>query len=112
MADLCRFSDWAEVIAASGQELAASGICYLWDDFSLACSPVVQDSVIFAGDSESWRRFCSERLDFVVPGEVAGGQGDGARVKPRRKAGDEVASLESATGAGKADSEPDAAGRG
>ena len=64
---LRQFACWVESPSTGEPTLQDESIVYLWDDFTVAGSPILHDSVIFANNSPQWQAFCAESLHFVIP---------------------------------------------
>jgi hypothetical protein len=68
--DLRQFSGWTEKPVEDGQPLSDDDIGYLWDDFTVARSPIHPDSVLFDTVTPEWRDFCATVLGFAIPEDL------------------------------------------
>jgi hypothetical protein len=69
--DLRRFTGWHEQSRKHGGAPPTPTICYLWDDFTVATSPVLKDSLLFDTVTPEWQAFCTTTLGFVVLEELS-----------------------------------------
>ncbi|HLX40161.1 MAG TPA: hypothetical protein VKR42_06490 [Ktedonobacteraceae bacterium] len=70
LADLRQFSDWSEKREENEPELTDESICYIWDDFVVVTSPVLDKGVIFDAVTPEWREFCATTLHFEIPEDL------------------------------------------
>lgn len=68
--DLRQFADWEEQHTATTPELADESIVYVWDDYTVATSPIHHDSVLFAHVTPQWQDFCTHLLKFAIPEDM------------------------------------------
>ncbi len=68
--DLRQFPDWQPQVRDTLPTLADDSIVYLWDDFTVAASPIQRDQVLFADVTPQWQAFCTETLHFAIPDDV------------------------------------------
>jgi hypothetical protein len=68
--DLRQFSLWQEQPHAYQPPLTDESIVYLWDDFTVAASPIQHDPIIFAMVTPEWQRFCTNTLHFTIPEDL------------------------------------------
>lgn len=67
--DLQQFQGWEE-LASHDHNAASDAIVYLWDDYTVARSPIHHDSSIVAQTSPRWQEFCTQALKFVIPTDI------------------------------------------
>ena len=65
--DVRQFSGWD---AQTPPELTDDSIVYLWDDYTVATSPIHQNTVIFAHVTPQWQEFCTQILNFTIPEDL------------------------------------------
>ncbi len=68
--DLKQFSGWQEQQREQAPPLPDDSVVYLWDDFTVAISPIHHDQVLFADVSPQWQAFCTETLHFAIPDDL------------------------------------------
>jgi hypothetical protein len=68
--DLRLFSGWQENVSEQALPLADDSVVYLWDDFTVATSPIQRDQVIFAAVTPQWQAFCTDTLHFALPDDL------------------------------------------
>lgn len=68
--DLRQFSDWKETRSDNAAEFTDDTICYIWDDFTVASSPIQEKSVIFDTVTPQWQDFCQTTLKFEIPADL------------------------------------------
>lgn len=68
--ELRRFVGWVESPVADAPPLEDDSIVYLWDDLTVASSPILHNSVLFANNSPQWQVFCRETLQFSIPADI------------------------------------------
>lgn len=64
--DLRQFSGWT----ANDQDLSDDTIVYLWDDFTVAKSPIQKESTLFEQVTPAWQDFCTQVLKFEIPEDL------------------------------------------
>jgi hypothetical protein len=68
--DLRQFNGWVEKRAENQAELADETICYVWDDFTVVTSPILENSIIFDNVTPEWQHFCHTTLKFEIPEDL------------------------------------------
>lgn len=69
LGDLRRFPGWRETPPPE-TELTDETVVYLWDDLTVAISPVVPEAgTLWHSVDPEWTRFCRENLEFDAPEE-------------------------------------------
>jgi len=64
-----QFSGWSEGKHRREQDIDDNDVVYLWDDFSVVCSPITSstDQVLFDHVTPEWQKFCTDTLQFTIP---------------------------------------------
>lgn len=70
LGDLRQFSDWSEKSEEHEPKLSDESVCYLWDDFVVVRSPVLEKGVLFDAVTPEWRDFCVSTLHFEIPEDL------------------------------------------
>ena len=68
--DMRQFSGWEAQRTAATPELTDESIVYLWDDYTVATSPIHQNAIIFANVTPEWQDFCTQILKFTIPEDL------------------------------------------
>jgi hypothetical protein len=66
--DLRQFGGWNENHVEA--TLSDDSIVYLWDDFTVATSPIHHDTILFAQITPQWQDFCTNTLQFTIPDDL------------------------------------------
>lgn len=71
LGDLRRFQNWQENTTERTPSLLKDDtIVYLWDDFTVVESPILDKDNLFANVTDEWRRFCTQTLQFTIPEDL------------------------------------------
>ncbi len=70
LSELRQFRGWSEKSATDEAELSDDSIGYLWDDFTVVKSPILDTGVIFDTVSPEWQDFCQNVLNFAIPEDL------------------------------------------
>ncbi|GCF09831.1 hypothetical protein [Dictyobacter arantiisoli] len=69
--DLRRYPRWQEhPVDTNTSALTDETIVYLWDDFTVVESPVLQQGNLFDTVTPEWKTFCTETLNFAIPEDL------------------------------------------
>lgn len=67
--ELRQFSGWVEQSSEQEAGLADDDIVYLWDDYSVARTPVQERGTLFEAVTPEWQAFCRSTLAFTLPAQ-------------------------------------------
>jgi hypothetical protein len=67
--DLRQFAGWSETNSAN-LALADESIVYLWDDYTVATSPIHHTALLFQNVTPEWQNFCTQTLHFAIPDDL------------------------------------------
>jgi hypothetical protein len=71
LGDLRRYPLWQEhPTDATLSTLTDDTVVYLWDDFTVVESPVLQQGNLFDAVTPEWKTFCTEMLHFAIPEDL------------------------------------------
>lgn len=70
LSEMRQFPGWSEKRAADEAELSDDSIVYLWDDFTIVKSPILDTGMIFDTVSPEWLDFCQNTLNFAIPADL------------------------------------------
>lgn len=68
--ELRQYPGWEENRTAQSLALGDESIVYLWDDLTVATSPIHQNSLIFQQITPQWQDFCTQTLRFSIPDDL------------------------------------------
>lgn len=68
--ELRQYQDWQEKPVVNGSELSDDTIVYLWDDFTVVESPVLEQGNLFDTVTPAWQDFCQQTLKFSIPEDL------------------------------------------
>lgn len=68
--DLRQFRGWQEQPSEHAPPLADDSVVYLWDDLTVAASPIQRDHVLFTTVTPQWQAFCTDTLHFAIPDDL------------------------------------------
>ncbi len=68
--ELRQFQNWKEKQTERGTELADDLIVYLWDDFTVVESPILNQRNLFDNVTSEWQEFCRNTLKFAIPEDL------------------------------------------
>lgn len=68
--ELRLYKGWQERPAESGTTLSDDSIVYLWDDFTVVESPVLNQGNLFDAVTPEWQEFCLQTLKFAIPEDL------------------------------------------
>lgn len=67
---LRQFAGWKESGAQDQSALTDDTIVYLWDDFAVVESPVLEQGNLFDDITPAWQAFCQQTLKFAIPEDL------------------------------------------
>lgn len=68
--DFRQFDNWTEKQEEKDLALTDDDIGYLWDDWTVVRSPILNDGVIFDNVTPAWQDFCQNVLKFEIPEDL------------------------------------------
>jgi hypothetical protein len=68
--ELRQFVGWKETPVEAGSQLTDETIVYLWDDFTVVESPVLEQGNLFDTVTSEWKAFCQDTLKFAIPEDL------------------------------------------
>jgi hypothetical protein len=68
--ELRQYQNWQEKPAANEVVLSDETIVYLWDDFTVVESPVLEQGNLFDTVTPAWQDFCQQTLKFALPEDL------------------------------------------
>lgn len=68
--ELRQYQAWQEKLAENGAILSNDTIVYLWDDFTVVESPILNQENLFENVTPEWKEFCEKTLKFAIPEDL------------------------------------------
>ena len=68
--ELRQFQGWKENRTEHETALSDDTIVYLWDDFTVVQSPVLEQGNLFDNVTPEWQTFCQQTLQFAIPEDL------------------------------------------
>lgn len=68
--ELRRFQHWQENASERASSLADETIVYVWDDFTVVESPILDQGNLVANVTAEWQDFCTQTLQFAIPEDL------------------------------------------
>jgi hypothetical protein len=69
--ELRAFEGWSEnQLPSDAEALTDTTIVYLWDDWTVVASPVLDQGDIFNTITPAWQQFCQRDLQFSIPEDL------------------------------------------
>lgn len=70
LGELRQFQHWQENHSEHDTERTDETIVYLWDDFTVVESPVINQGNLFDAVTPEWEAFCLRTLNFAIPEDL------------------------------------------
>ncbi|HTK06075.1 MAG TPA: hypothetical protein VL485_02815 [Ktedonobacteraceae bacterium] len=70
LGELRKFPGWKENEVEHKATFSDETPVYLWDDFTVVESPIVDQGNLFDDVTSQWKEFCQQTLEFTLPEDL------------------------------------------
>ncbi|HEY4382966.1 MAG TPA: hypothetical protein VGN34_00620 [Ktedonobacteraceae bacterium] len=70
LGELRKFPGWKENDVEYKATFSDETPVYLWDDFTVVESPIVDQGNLFDDVTSQWKEFCHQTLEFALPEDL------------------------------------------